>query len=80
MYNTAYPRWMAYMLMKNSNQGKYGTLMTGLTTQYSMGVNMYPKNVVKAVDILTNHRFNKKEPKNNNNNQRNKNQNDNDTA
>jgi hypothetical protein len=66
--------------MKNSHQGKYGTLMTGLTTQCSMGVNMYPENVVKAVDILTNHRFDKKEPKNNNNNQRNKNQNDDDKA
>jgi hypothetical protein len=80
MYDIAYPRWMAYMLMKNSNQGKYGTLMTGLTTQYSMGVNMYPENVVKAIDILTNHRFDKKEPKNNNNIQRNKNRNDDDTA
>jgi hypothetical protein len=80
MYDTAYPRWMAYMLIKNSAQGKYGTLMTGLTTQYSMGVNMYPENVVKAIDILTCHRFDKKEPKKNNNNQRNKNQNHNDTA
>jgi hypothetical protein len=80
MYDTAYPRWTAYMLMKNSNQGKHGLLMTGLTTQFSMGVNMYPDNVVKAIDILTNHRFDKKEPKNNNNNQRNKNRNDDDTA
>jgi hypothetical protein len=76
VYNTAYPRWTAYMLMKTSDQGKYGSLMTGLTTQYSMGVNMYPENIVKAVDILTNHRFDKKEPKNKNNNQRNKNRND----
>jgi hypothetical protein len=78
---TAYPRWTAYMLMKNSDQGKYGSLMTGpLTTQYSMGVNMYLENVVKAIDILTDHRFDKKEPKNNNNNQRSKNRNDDDTA
>jgi hypothetical protein len=77
MYDTAYPRWTAYMLMKNSDQGKYGTPMTGLTTQFSMGVNMYPENVVKAIDILTNHKFDTKEPKNNkNSNQRNKNQKD----
>jgi hypothetical protein len=25
MYNTAYQRWTAYMLMKNSDQGKYGS-------------------------------------------------------
>jgi hypothetical protein len=66
------------MLMKNSNQGKYGSLMTSLTTQFSMGTNQYPKNVVTAVDILTNHRFDKKELKNNN--QRNRNWNNNNTA
>jgi hypothetical protein len=49
MYYTAYPRWTAYMLMKNSDQGKYGSLMTGLTTQCSMGVNMYPESVLKAI-------------------------------
>jgi hypothetical protein len=60
IYDTAYPRWTAYMLTKNSDQGKYGTLMTGLTTQFSLGVNMYPENIVKAIDILTNHKFNRK--------------------
>jgi hypothetical protein len=66
------------MLMKNSNQGKYGSLMTSLTTQFSMGTNQYPNDVVAAVDILTIHRFNKKEPKNNN--QRNRNWNNDNTA
>jgi hypothetical protein len=57
----------AYMLMKNSDQGKNGLLMTSLTTQFSMGTNLFPKDVMAAVDILTNHRFDKKELKNNNN-------------
>jgi hypothetical protein len=78
MYKTAYPRWTAYMLMKNSNQGKYGLLMTSLTTQFSMGTNQYLEAVLKAVDILTNHRFDKREPRNNN--QKNKNWNNDDTA
>jgi hypothetical protein len=43
-----------------------------------MGTNQYPNDVMAAVDILTNHRSNKKEPKNNN--QRNKNRNDDNTA
>jgi hypothetical protein len=60
MYESAYPRWRAYMLKKNSDHRKYGMLMTGLTSQFSLGVNMYPENVVKAIDILTNHKFNKK--------------------
>jgi hypothetical protein len=55
MYKTAYPRWTAYMLMKNSDQGKYGSLMTSLTTQFSMGTNQYPEDILKAIDILTNH-------------------------
>jgi hypothetical protein len=66
------------MLTKNSDQGKHGSLMTSLTTQSSMGTNQYPKDVMAAVDILTNHRLDKKEPKNNN--QRNRNRNNNDTA
>jgi hypothetical protein len=52
--------------------------MTSLTTQFSMGTNQYPKDVIATVDILTNHRFDKIELKNNN--QRNRNQNDNNTA
>jgi hypothetical protein len=78
MLKGLYAQWTAYMLMKKSNQGKYRLLMTSLTTQFSMGTNQYPKDVSAAVDILTNHRFDKKEPKNNN--QRNRNRNNNDTA
>jgi hypothetical protein len=78
MLKRLYARWTAYMLMKNSDQGKYGLLMTSLMTQFSMGTNQYPKDIMAAVDILTNHRFNKKEPENKN--QRNRHQNDNDTA
>jgi hypothetical protein len=78
MLKGLYAQWTAYMLMKNSDQGKYGLLMTSLTTQFSMGTNQYPKDVMAAVDILTNHRFDRKEPKNNN--QRNRNWNNNDKA
>jgi hypothetical protein len=66
------------MLMKNSDQGKYGLLMTSPTTQFSMGTNQYTKDIMAAVNILTNHRFDKKEPKNNS--QRNRNWNNNNTA
>jgi hypothetical protein len=66
------------MLMKNSNQGKYGSLMMSLTAQFSMGAYQYPKDVMAAVDILTNHRSDKKEPKNNS--QRNRNWNNDNTV
>jgi hypothetical protein len=78
MQKGLYAQWTLYMLMKNSDQGKYGSLMTSLTTQFSMGTNQYPKDVMAADDILTNHSFNKKEPKNNN--QRNRNWNNDSTA
>jgi hypothetical protein len=61
------------MLMK-----KYGLLMTSLMTQFSMGTNQYPNNVLAAVDIFTNHQFGKREPKNTN--QRNRNRNIDDTV
>jgi hypothetical protein len=78
MLKGSYAQWTVYMLMKNSDQGKYGLPMMSLMTQFSMGTNQYPKDLMAAVDILTNHRFDKKELKNNN--QRNRNRNDNDTA
>jgi hypothetical protein len=64
--------------MKNSDQGKYRSLMTSLTTQFSMGTNQYPEDILKAVNILTNHRFDKREPKNHKD--KNKNRNNNNTA
>jgi hypothetical protein len=78
MLKGSYAQWTAYMLMKNSDQGKYGSLLTSLTTQFSMGTYQHLKDVMAAVHILTNHRFNKKEPKNNN--QRNRNWNKDNTA
>jgi hypothetical protein len=78
MQKGLYAQWTAYMLMKNSNQGKYGSLMTSLTTQFSMDTNQYLKDIMATVDILTNHRFDKKEPKNYN--QRNRNRNNNNTV
>jgi hypothetical protein len=36
MQKGSYAQCTAYMLMKNSDQGKYGSLMTSLTTQFSL--------------------------------------------
>jgi hypothetical protein len=46
MQKGSYVQWTAYMLMKNSDQGKYGLLMMSLTAQFSMGTNPYPKDVM----------------------------------
>jgi hypothetical protein len=42
MQKGLYAQWTAYMLMKNSNQGKYGSLMTSLMTQFSNGHKSVP--------------------------------------
>jgi hypothetical protein len=75
MIEGSYPRWTAYVLMKNSDQSKYGLLVNGLTSQFSMGSNQYPNNVVTACDILSNHRLDARTTKKNKNDK-----NDDDTA
>ena len=50
----AFNKWMAYLLLQNSNQQKYGSMMNGLILQFSMGNNQYPK-ITAATDILSNH-------------------------
>lgn len=57
MKSEAYEKWMAYLLIRNSDQRKYGTLTTQLVSQYSMGQNQYPKTFQIASDILSQHRF-----------------------
>jgi uncharacterized protein (DUF1919 family) len=57
MQKGSYAQWTASMLMKNSDQGKYGS-------QFSMGTNQYPKDILAAVNIITTHQFDKREPKN----------------
>jgi hypothetical protein len=52
----AFNKWMTYLLIRNSDQGKYGSLMNGLISQFSMENNQYPKSLTAATDILSNHR------------------------
>ena len=48
---------MAYLLIRNSDQAKYGSLMNGLVSQFSRQNNQYPKTTTIATDMLSNHRF-----------------------
>ena len=54
----AFDRWNAYIFMITSDQGKYGELINGISTQYAMGVNQFPRNVGKALDVLTQFKYN----------------------
>jgi hypothetical protein len=57
MKDGAFDRWMAYLLIHNTDQAKYGSLSNGLVSQFSMQNNQYPKTCTTATDILSNHRF-----------------------
>jgi hypothetical protein len=57
MKDGAFNKWMAYLLIRNSDQAKYGTVMNGLVLQLSMKNNQYPKTITAATGILSNHRF-----------------------
>jgi hypothetical protein len=57
MKDRAFNRWMAYLLICNSNQAKYGSLSNRLVSQFSIKNNQYPNTCMTATDILSNHRF-----------------------
>src|SRR5210317_80238 len=70
----AHDKWMTYLYMRKADQNKYGSLMKGFKTQYSLDNYQYPKTMLKATTVLTSHKWDdkyyssKKNQKNNNNN------------
>ena len=46
-----------FIFMKNSHQKKYGELVSNLKEQYALGNDQYPKTLRKAVDALSNHKW-----------------------
>jgi hypothetical protein len=57
MKDGTFDRWMAYLLIRNSNRAKFVFLLNGLVSQFSMQNNQYPRTYTTATDILSNHRF-----------------------
>ena len=53
----AYQQWLSFVYVANTDHAKYGTLLTGLSSQYALGQNQYPKTLVDATNVLSNHRF-----------------------
>ena len=56
MKTEAFGRWMAYMMIRNSDQAKYGSLLNGMVSQFSMNNNQYPVDIRQAMDILSDHK------------------------
>jgi len=53
----AYQQFIAFLYMENADKMKYGSLLTGLQTQISLGNNQYPQSIIEANNVLSNHRF-----------------------
>ena len=52
----AFRAFTSYVILKNSDQGKYGSLVQNLQTQFSLGKDEYPKEISKVIDVMSNHR------------------------
>ena len=51
---------MAYVYLENADQAKYGSILSGLNTQNSLRNEQYPKTLIEANNVLSNHEFDKK--------------------
>ena len=49
--------FITLMFIKNSDQRKYGELVKGLKSQYSLGNDQYPKNMDTAIKALNSHKW-----------------------
>ena len=47
---------MTYMIIRNSDQAKYGSLLNGMVSQFSMNNNQFPVDIRQAMDILSTHK------------------------
>ena len=44
-------------ILENSDQEKYRSLLKGLNSQKSLGLDQYPRTVTESNNVLSNHRF-----------------------
>jgi hypothetical protein len=68
MKEDAFEEFVSYLLIRNADQEKYGSIKQKLKTDYSMGQNMYPTSTTGALDILSRHKPDNANKKRNNHN------------
>ena len=52
-------QFFAYLYLENADRSKYGSLISGLETQWSLGNKQYPQTMIEANNVLDNHTFDK---------------------
>jgi hypothetical protein len=53
----AHEKWMAYLSIRGTDQTKYGSLVKGFTSQFSLGNDQYPKTLMTTLYVLSNHKI-----------------------
>ena len=53
----AFKQYLAYVYLMNADRNKYGSILTGLITQQSLGNDQYPKTIAESNNVLSNHKF-----------------------
>lgn len=48
---------LAFKYLDNADKTKYGSILTGLNNQQSLGNDQYPKSVTESNNVLSNHKF-----------------------
>ena len=46
-----------FMYLENSDQDKYGSIISNLNSQKSLGNDQYPRTIVETNNVLSNHKF-----------------------
>ncbi|MGC8553782.1 MAG: hypothetical protein ACP5O7_13115, partial [Phycisphaerae bacterium] len=52
--------WMAYLVIRGSDQSKYWSPTANFVKQYYLGNDQYPRTIEMATDVLSQHRFDSK--------------------
>lgn len=53
----AFNQFLAFLYLDNADKAKYGSILTGLNTQQSLGNDQYPKSITESNNVLSNHKF-----------------------
>ena len=68
-----YQQFLAYIFLEQADQAKYGSLLSGLSTQHSLQNDQYPRTMSQASNVLSNHKHDEASKRRNRNDRDNKN-------
>ncbi|KAI2510062.1 Reverse transcriptase (RNA-dependent DNA polymerase) [Fragilaria crotonensis] len=57
IHEQAFNQFLAFLYLDNADKAKYGSILTGLNTQQSLGNDQYPKSITESNNVLSNHKF-----------------------